>query len=300
MRGARYFILIVVACLCVLAGTARAGEVRVFKPMEEGVSRMELRNQAMAEGYAQAVLEEARRMLPGELGEVRTELLREHLLDHAEPYVQGYRILSSEAMDAGLILVLDVRVNKQSLREGLKNMGLFATVHAPQTAGVTWPADLDEASVTRLQGLMTLSGIQAEQGVLPAFSLESGPEGTFKGRLELDNREWVTINKDMTVVWFELWSRFFNRAEAVQARANVFRLSVSGWFSPDAALEFDRVLNDWDSAVQEVQLVELDMQPSGVGGLWEVRLLNGERFGMLLQGYLPQRGLSYQLSEAAK
>ena len=72
---------------------------------------------------------------------------------------------------------------------------------------------------------------------------------------------------------------------------------MAGWFSPDAVLEFGRVLRVWDSAVQEVQLVEMDMQPSGVGASWEMRILNRDRLNMMLQGFLPQRGLSFQLSE---
>jgi hypothetical protein len=48
--------------------------------------------------------------------------------------------------------------------------------------------------------------------------------------------------------------------------------------------------------VQEVQLVELDMQPTGVGANWEVRVVNGERLDVLLRGFLPQRGLSYQMT----
>lgn len=297
MRSARFFIVSLIVCLSALGGVAQANEVRIFKPMKEGVSPMELRTEAMAEGYAQAVLEEAQRMLPGELGEVRTELFKAYLLDHATPYVQGYKILSAQSMEGGLILSLDVQVNKQTLRDGLKGMGLFATLVTPQPATVVWPDNFDEEFVMKLQGLMTLTGIQAAQDVLPSFAVELGAENTFKGRLEIDKREWVAINKDMAVVWFDLWSRYFNRNNATQSRVNVYKLSVAGWFSPDAALEFDQVLHDWDSTVQEVQLVELDMQPAGVGGTWEMRLLSGERLDMLLKSYLPQRGLTYQLSE---
>ncbi len=296
MRNARYIIVFFVVCL-MLASVAQAGAVRVFKPMEEGVSDMELRRRALNEGFALAVLDDAKLMLPGTMDEVRTELFKEYMQTHAKPYIQGYKVLSSESMEGGLILSLDVRVNKPTLREGLKKMGLFATTQAPQSAAVTWPDTLNEESMAQLQGLITLTGLQLEQDVLPSFSIEPGPEKTFKGRLESDKREWVAINKDMAAVWFSLWGQYFTRSEVPRYGASVQKLSVSGWFSPDAALEFDRVLHAWDSAVQDVQLVELDMQPTGVGGTWEVRLLNGDRLDMLLKSYLPQRGLSYQLAE---
>ena len=41
------------------------------------------------------------------------------------------------------------------------------------------------------------------------------------------------------------------------------------------------------------------MQPTGVGATWTFRLLDGDRLKMLLQGFLPQRGLSFKLAEDA-
>ncbi|WP_319466647.1 hypothetical protein [uncultured Pseudodesulfovibrio sp.] len=293
----RLVIFVLLISLCAMASLASAREVRVFKPMEEDMSPMQLRNEAMAEGFALAAIEEARLMLAGDLDEVRADLLKKYFMVHGKPYIQGYRIVASEAMDAGLILRLDVRINRKALREGLKRMGIAATVVQPQAATVTWPEDLPEEAVTELQGLVTLTGLQPEEGVQPAFTLEYGPEKAYKGRLVLDDREWMSINKDMTALWFELWARFFNRNEAAESRSGMMRLAVSGWFSPDAALEFDRVLRGWERAVQEARLVEVDMQPTGVGATWEVRLLDAARLDTLLKSFLPQRGLSYQLAK---
>ena len=283
-----------------LAGLAGAGEVRVFMPMEKDLSRMALRNQAMAEGFSQAVLEDAKVMLPGDMDEVRTELFKQYLVEHAKPYIQGYKILSSQDMDAGLILRLDVKVNKKSLRDGLKRMGLFEKIKSPQAATVIWSENMDEAAMVQLQGLVTLTGLQVGGAAYPSFTLGAGPENTYKGHLVLEGHEWVAANKDMSVVWFELWGRFFTRSELTASRIKAQTLSVAGWFSPDAALEFDRVLRGWDSAVQEVHMVEMDMQPTGVGASWEMRILNSDRLNMRLQGFLPQRGLSFQLSEDAE
>jgi hypothetical protein len=282
--------------LCLLAGAASATEVRIFKPGEEGVSPMELRSRAMAEGFAQAVLDESVRMLPAALGEARAELLRLYMIDNSKPYVQGYKIVSSEAMNAGLILNLDVFIDKKVLRDSLRRMGLFATTQAPQPATLNLPAGLAGDETAALQGLITLTGLSQESTGEPALTLEKNDKGVYSGRLQYGGHRWVAMGKDLASVWFDLWARFFTRAEVVDARNNLHVLSVSGWFSPDAALEFDRVLREWDSAVQEVQLVELDMQPTGVGANWEVRVVNGERLDVLLRGFLPQRGLSYQMT----
>lgn len=296
MHKVRVFLMSSLVAL-LLVGTAVAGEVHVFMPVDEELSPMALRSKAMAEGFAMAVVEEARPMLPGKLDEARSDLFKEYLLTNAKPFIQGYKILNSEDMSMGLSLVLDVRVNKKTLRDALKRLGLMTTIVSPLEVSVVWPSDFTEEELVKLQGLMTFTGIQNAPDVMPSFLFERGPEGTHKARLEFDDHEWVAINKDMTKAWVELWSRYFTRSEVTQLRTGIQKLTVSGWFSPDAALEFDRVLKSWDSSVQEVELLELDMQPTGVGGTWEIRLLSGARLDMMLNSYLPQRGLSYQLSE---
>lgn len=300
MRMTRYFILAAL-CLAVLTSTALAGTVRIEKVLEEGEEKspMLMRSEALAEGFAQAVVDEAARMLPGTLGEDRVVALRNYLTGYARPYIQGYKILFSEVLETSVTLEMDVTVNKKNLRSGLKKLGLMRTVNAPLPGGVIWPEDINEDTLLKLQELMVMSGIQQTEGALPAFTLEPGTGKTYKARLETSEKEWMFINKDISAVWVELWGRYFNQTDVAQAKVGALVLTIAGWFSPDAALEFDRVLHGWDSAVQDVKLVELDMQPSGVGGTWEFRLLSGERLASMLNGYLPQRGLTYQLSEDA-
>jgi len=287
--------LLALALWCNAAGAA---EVRVFQPMEEGLSAMHIRALAMAEGFAQAVFDASGAMLPAKLDETRAEYFKEYLTGRAEPYVMGYKVLSTEASKAGLILSLDVTVNKSTLRECLRGLGLMADGSTP--ASVMLPGDLDEAVRTQVQHLEVLSGLRAEPSALPRFTLERAREkDVFKARLEAADREWMAVGKDVPAMWFELWTHYFTRENAAEARAERHTLSVAGWFSPDAALEFDRVLRGWDSSVQDVRLVEMDMQPAGVGATWVFRLLSAERLNVQLQGFLPQRGLSYKLEDRA-
>jgi hypothetical protein len=39
----------------------------------------------------------------------------------------------------------------------------------------------------------------------------------------------------------------------------------------------------------------MDMQPSGAGATWTVSVVNRDRLEMLLNSFLPQRGLSFHL-----
>ncbi|MDD3310854.1 hypothetical protein [Pseudodesulfovibrio sp.] len=287
--------LLALALWCNAAGAA---EVRVFRPMEEGLSAMHIRALAMAEGFAQAVAEASQAMLPAKLDEARAEYFKEYLTGRAEPYVMGYKVLSTEASKAGLILSLDVTVNKSTLREGLRGLGLMAD--GPTSASVVLPGDLDEATRAQVEHLEVLSGLRAEDSALPRFTLERAREkDVYRARLETADREWMAVGKDIPALWLDLWARYFVRENAAEARSESHTLAVTGWFSPDAALEFDRVLRGWDSSVQDVRLVEMDMQPTGVGATWVFRLLSADRLAVQLQGFLPQRGLSYKLEERA-
>ena len=294
----KFFLLLAFLVLALSSRAALAAEVRVFKPMEEGMSAMTLRSQAQAEGFAQAVLDASRAMLPAPLDEVRTEYFREYLTGRAEPYVQGYKVLSTEASDAGVILRMDVTVNKVALRDGLRKLGLMSTAAQPVSAALAVPEDLDEETRTAVQHLVTLTGVRVEPSALPRVTLERAREkNTYRGRLETEDREWMAVGKDIPTLWFDLWSHYFTRETAASVKSGGQVLDVSGWFSPDAVLEFDRILRGWDSSVQDVELVEMDMQPSGVGATWSFRALDGDRLDALLRGFLPQRGLSYKLAE---
>lgn len=289
--------LLISLFIFLLAGSALAQQVTVSMPAEEDVSSMALREKAMAEGFARAVAAEAVKMLPGTLDETRHALLKDYYLTRAKSYIQGYKIITSKITPEGVFIGLDVTVNTKTLRRNVEDLGLFKTVSAPVYAVVTYPDDLDEETLGGFQRLMMLTGVRPAQDVEPVFALERGPENTYRTRLSGDGQEWASIQKDMDVAWFNVWKRYFNHEASAAPRNGGMKLAVSGWFSPDAALEFDRVLRGWESAAQDVQLMELDMQSTGVSGSWELKPLNTERLTMLLKSYLPQRGLTYQLSE---
>ena len=295
------FFLLILCVVLAAPAVSPAGQVQLFKPLEQGMSAMQLRAQAQAEGFAQAVAEEAQVMLAGGLNEERAALLKEYYVDHAKPYIQGYKIQSSQAFEDGLSLTMDVLVDRRALREGLTEMGLFATTKTLQPASVTWPQNITEADLLALRRLVILTGLDLVEGASPALVLEYGSEkGTYKARLQNEGQEWLGVNKDLASAWFSVWKNWFTRPKATNSMDGGQYLIISGWFTPDGALEFDRVLQGWDTAVQQSELVSLDMQSTGVGATWKVNVLNRGRLDMLLNSFLPQRGLTFHLTEGAK
>jgi len=295
------FVFSVACCLLTAWSAAFAGQVQVFEPAAEGVSQPELREKARSQGFAQAVLDEADVMLSGKLSKERAVLFREYLTGHAEPFIQGYKVVSFQDFSEGLSLTMDVRVDRRTLRNSLGSMGFFATLSHPQSATVVWPGDLTDEELLALHHLISLTGIAPAEGASPVFTLERGDEkGIYRCRLSYDGEEWLAVNGDMAQAWFTLWPRFFNRPVAKAARAGGESLTVSGWFSADGVLEFDRVLHGWDAAVQNAQLVEMDMQPSGAGATWTLSVVNRKRLETQLNAFLPQRGLSFHLTDESR
>lgn len=300
MRRVSFMAVLAVLCVMLFPGLSLADKVEVYTVREENMSPMELRTRALAEGFAKAVAGETQAMLGGALDANRLEAVRRYFVGHATDYIQGYNILSSEDVEDGLFATLDVRVNRGTLRDGLTRLGFFETVKAPQPASVSWPADLTDDELAELQSLAVMSGLAREEGVYPAFTLERGPEGTYKGTLATDTEEWTSAGQDMAVVWASLWTRFFSLPKDDGEGPKRQQLVISGWFTPDGALEFDGVLRGWDFAVQNARLVEMDIQPTGVGATWDMSILDGKRLATLLNSYLPQRGLSFQLNRPAE
>ena len=284
----------VLLCLCA-SFPALAEEVQIFKTMEEGVSPMELRNQAQADAFAEVVLGAALRQLPAPLSNDRKEMLRHYFVQHAAPLVTGYKVLSTEATEAGLLLKLDVGVNYRALRDQLTAMGL--TRPEPMTVALSWPEGTPAEAIAEVQGLAALNGFEVQEGVLPEFRLEQGPKNKFKARLIFSDREWVSIQDDLSSLWFDLWGRHFSRQTQSAANTGATVLAVSGWFTPDGAYEFGRVLEDWDRAVQDVTLLAMDVRSSGVSARWAIHVADESTLRRNLEAYLPQRGLTYAFIE---
>lgn len=298
----RSFFLTAVLAACMVAvfpALSLAEKVEVYTIKEEGVSPMELRGKALAEGFARAVADEAQTLLGGKLDANRMEALRWYFVDHGKNYIRGYNILSSENLEDGLMMNLDVRVNVRTLRDGLTRMGLYRTVGELQPAAVSWPDGVSGEDLAALQSLMIMTGVRQSAGAYPAFTLEYGPEDTYKGTLVRKDGEWVYAGKDLAIVWTSLWNRYFARHEEAAAGPVRQRLTISGWFTPDGVLEFDRVLKGWDYAAEDSRLVEMDILPTGVGATWDMRILDSARLATLLNSFLPQRGLSFQLDRQA-
>lgn len=288
-------ICIAVVLTLFLNVSAMARSVEVFMPKEEGVSSMQLRAQALDEAFAEAVFQESKSLLPSQLSDTRAALFREVLVKKAGEYVLGYDSVSVVPAEEGITLKANVNVNRSALREGLKEMGLFATASKPMPVAFAI-GELSPEDREQLAALMELTGVEMASSGVAKFGLDKNEKGIFDAHLKAPGAMWQSRGKDLSVVWDQLWSKYFVRKQADQPRTGAAVLRIAGWFTPDGAREFDRVLRKWDGAVSEVRLIELDMLASGVSGMWEIRIRNRSLLTGRLDSFLPDRGLSYTLS----
>jgi hypothetical protein len=291
-----FFLTLILTCLATLP--AFAGNIEVSVVEEENESSMELQNRAMNEAFAEAVHKEALRLLPP-LGEKRSALLREELKEKAGYYVLGYDKVQTEPSEDGLTMRMNVKINRQALRDGLKAMGVFSTARERLSTDVRVKG-LNEEDRMKLKGLMLLTGIDPSSDVdSPAIMISKDEKEMFDAQMRIPGRVWRGRGKDLGVVWNDLWKRYFTRQMAQAPKTGMATLRIAGWFTPDGVREFDRILRKWDGALSDVQLLELDMQASGVSGIWSAHILNRELLTGRLEAFLPDRGLSYSIDEKA-
>lgn len=279
-----------------LAGVARAAEVRVFLPREQGMSATELRAKTLALGFQEGVYQTALKLLPQALPEERAALLREVLDPAAERYVLGYKELAVTPDKDGLHLVVDVNVDRRGLRTVLQQMGLFHTLGAPVEANVVTEPTLTDADLQTLAKLETLTGIRPSAAPYPELRIGREADGHVRGVLHAASGNWSALDTDVRTVWMNLWERYFAGVAASGSDSRTEVLSVRGWFAPDGATEFDSELRGWDALLRDVRLIDMNLATEGVSARWALGVTDRAALIARLNAYLPSRGLSYRLS----
>ncbi|MES9995047.1 hypothetical protein [Desulfovibrio aminophilus] len=276
--------------LLVLALPAHAGSVEVFQPLEQNLGPMQLRAKARQAAFVQAVNQAVLAILPARPGEAQQAKLQEYFQDRAQQYITGYQDVSAVQEPEGLRLTLNVEVNQTALRAVLNRCGAYATAGRPLAYDLRLLSPLTAEESRRLDDLAVMGGLERHAGVLPEFTLERGVGTLWKGTIRTTETQLSDVHPDPVGLWEKLWSRYFAGQSSVSA-GSFTTLRVSGWFSPDGAAEFDRVLRDF-GAVQDVQMLDMELATSGVAASWRFKVIDAEALEARLKEYLPSRGLT--------
>ncbi|SDL12912.1 hypothetical protein SAMN05660337_2188 [Maridesulfovibrio ferrireducens] len=300
-----FFVFCVLMIATAAAVPAFAVKVQIFKPTEENVSSKDLRGEAVSQAFAQALFAESVRMMPSTLSAERSNALKDMFGNHYEEFITGYRDMDVKFQEDGVAVRIDVNVNRSALRAVLKKMGLFSNAEISVKADIsvssgktklneTQQLDLD----TEVQNLMVLYGVQKAASTdlsAPKLSITKIGKNRWAGELTSAHGNWKASGRTVERVWQNLWAKFFD-SENVESMMNPKAvLVVNGWFNPDGVREFDRLLKSWDSAVQEVQLLDVEMKPTAVSASWSLEVSDQWVLKSYLNDYLPSRGLSFNI-----
>lgn len=300
---------VVAACVAVLLGgalPAQAVKVQVFRPAdpEKEVPQRVLREKAVNDAFAQALFSEASRMIPGTLSAARTEAVKESFGRHYEEYIVGYKDMNVQMAEDGVSVAVDVNVNRRTLRDALKKMGLFSSGEVLTRISVdngkyALTEEGQSAQDAEIDSLISMYGLgnatEAVTDNVAMFSVRHASKNRWSGELQSSRGKWFGSGSSMESVWRELWGKYFG-SENIDAFTNPKAvLVVSGWFNPEGVREFGRKLKTWDSAVQEVKLLDVEMQPTAVSASWSLEISDQWVLRGYLNDYLPPRGLTFSL-----
>lgn len=309
----RFFFVVLAVAIVGIAVPAHAVKVQIFKPVdpEKEVASRVLRDKAVSQAFAQALLSESVRMIPGSLSSERSEALKITLGKRYEEYISGYKDMDVQQGEDGVSVRIDVNVNRKSLRAALKKMGMFVP------AGKTVFTDIlisnekytlnEEREAKQNEQINTLSALYAIQNAttvekddsVAEFSVRHVSKKRWSGELKSSYGKWFASGTSLETVWRNLWERYYGSQNVDVLMNPKAVLVVSGWFNPEGVREFGRKLKSWDSAVQEVQLLDVEMKPTAVSASWSLEVSDQWVLRSYLNDYLPPRGLNFNLDGLA-
>ncbi|WP_291327856.1 hypothetical protein [Desulfovibrio sp. UCD-KL4C] len=300
-----FFVLSMLMFIMASSLPAFAVNVQIFKPLEEDVSSKDMRAEAVSQAFAQALMSESVRMIPGSLSAERGSALKDMFTKHYEEFITGYRDMDVKFQEDGVAVRIDVNANRSELRAVLKRMGFFSDIKTNVKANILVSngkfklSETDQAEFDAdLQQLMVLYGVQkviSTESSTPKLSITQVSKKRWSGDLISSHGKWDASGRTVETVWKSLWAKYFS-SENVQSTMNPkVVLVVNGWFNPDGVQEFDRMLKSWDSAVQEVKLLDVEMKPTAVSASWSLEVSDQWVLKSYLNDYLPSRGLSFNI-----
>lgn len=244
-------------------------------------------------------------MMPDSVSPERGEALKDFFAGNYEDFITGYKDMDVKQGADGVSVSIDVNVNRKVLRESLRKMGFMngaATVPAEiSVSNGKYPLSegqqLEQNS--QINSLITLYGIHnstetGTNGTVIFSALHSGKK-RWSADMTSTYGKWFASGNSLESVWRNLWEKFYG-IQSADAMANPkATLVVTGWFNPEGVRDFGQKLKSWDSAVQDVQLLDVEMKPTAVSASWSLEVSDQWVLKSYLNDYLPPRGLTFNL-----
>ncbi len=306
------------AGLLFCVSTALAEPLHVSAPLDPALPQAQSRQQALDRAMAEAVLQDALRVLPAPLSPPRAEALRRHLEPKSRELVLSYQEAvtktqppaegqaapapaSSATTGPATALAFDIEVNRPALRAQLQALGLLSG--GARGYALRLGPGVAEGQLRALDELNLLMGLERASAGSPApldITLEKLPQGYYKAVLRQaapGGQPLAADGSDLPAVWRNLFAMLFSGRDYRPGGA-ARPLEISGWKAVDGVLDFDRLLASWDDCVQDARLASTLMADGGITGRWTARVTNPARLSARLAETLPARGLKLARPES--
>ncbi len=269
-------------------------QVKVEVPLEEDSSFRQMQQKALSKGFNLAVIQEASRIVPGELDQIRSEVLSEHLFRQIDDFILGYRIFSRQELEDFMVMEMEVNVDSGALRAVLQNLGVYYT-----SAGF-WSYDLGTRGANPedfqlLQRLQLVTGVNVDADADTSVELQRIAGGQWSGSIKHKNVYHQVSGGDLSEVWFDLWAYFFSQQEVVTTLTRELTLVTRGWATTEAVKIFNDRLISWEKDVESGRILYIHSNVPDLQAAWSLTSFNPDYLEKRLERYLPGRGVYFNI-----
>lgn len=279
-----------IVAMSVLWAASGSADQRVSVPVAEDGSAV------LEKGFAAALSQEIQTLVSPSLSVSRLQAVMDVLGPEQAAFVRGYsEVVPAEGNATDGPMILDVRINTPALRARLRELGVLFTAASPlpyvlQLSGV------EPARTKRLGFLQEMSGLTpvAAAGTdVPVLHLSQA--GAWSGVLNLGDWRATHTAKTLDEVWLAVWKSYFSRPGFGAAAGSTLTVRVSGWLSSMGPMEFDRLMDSWETEILDKSLVGVEMDGPGMAGVWRVQARSREALSRRLSDAVKAQGLTLEI-----
>ena len=285
-------VLCLMLALCSALPAAADQQVRV--PVEGAEGQASFVDRA----FDAALTQEIAAVLGTQLAQSRMETLMGILSKERDSLILGY----SEARAAGdavnateAFRTLTVRIHGPGLKTRLRDLGVMFTAR-DQWPYVLQLSGVEPSRTKRLGALQEMSGLRpavTQAPDVPVLALSQ--MGAWTGVLTLGEWRSTHTAKTLDEVWLAVWKDYFSRSGLTVQGESGLLVRVSGWLSSMGPMEFDRLMDSWSEEVQRKTLIGVEMDGSGMVGVWRVQTRSRDALARRLGDAAKTQGLTVEV-----
>lgn len=195
-----------------------------------------------------------------------------------------------------VVLVLDVTVRRQALKNALQRLGASYAADKPRPYVLTQKG-LGASDLDILRRMQIVSGLQTTLDSGPALHVERLASGCFSASLSMTGRNWNETSPTLEGVWALIWGDYFGSAPVRNSLTENVVLELSGQGDPASVREVELALARMDKLADGVRLVSLRLAPEGFKARLTFRVVSRELLVQEISGLLNNKKMLFSIAD---